>query len=151
MSGNSLEAERQAILDRMQARRERYRLMLTSGIDLNDESVVVEPHPAAYPARHSFAPEEVQPADVPVYRQRFQAAPLSARHGTAVRMLMEHPFLIALGVAAVVAIGPRRIFRGVTKGGTVLSAVAVRNQSNVDMIGRLVTMLGAYMQGRTQQ
>lgn len=151
MSGNSLEAERQAILDRMQARRERYRLMLMSGADLDDEAVVVEPHTATYPPRHSFAPDEAQPVSVPAYRQRFQAAPVSARHGTVVRVLMEHPFLVALGVAAVVAIGPRRIFRGVTRGGTVLSTMAVRNQSNVDMIGRIVTMLGAYMQGRTQR
>lgn len=144
MSAQSLEAERQAILDRMQARRERYRRMLTDGTDINDEAVVVEPHAATrYPAGPSVA--HSPPGTV------YRAAPLSARHNPVVQTLMEHPFLVALGVAALVAIGPKRILRGVTTGGTALSALAVRDQSNVDLAGRLLTMVGAYVQGRTDK
>ncbi|HJV75204.1 MAG TPA: hypothetical protein VJ654_13345 [Noviherbaspirillum sp.] len=151
MSGPSLEEERQAILDRMQMRRERYRRMLTVGGNL-DDAEFVEPHAAthlaatptshdtSYRAMHSSA---YTPA---AYRP---AVPMSAGHGPVIRVLMEHPFLCALGVAAVVAIGPRRILRTLTSGGTALSTFA-GNQSNVDLAGRLLTMAGAYVQGRTK-
>lgn len=147
MSAHSLEAERQAILDRMQARRERYRRMLTDGTDLDEDTVIVEPRAVApYPAGQAVAHVPHAAAHGTVYR----TAPLSARHNPLVQTLMEHPVLVALGVAALVAIGPKRILRGVTAGGTALSAIAVRDhdQSNVDLAGRLLTMVGAYVQGR---
>ena len=151
MSGPSLEEERQAILDRMQMRRERYRRMLTVGGDL-DDAEFIEPHAAAtthlaaaphdtsYRAMHSsaHAPMTYRPAES-----------MSAGHGPVIRVLMEHPFLCALGVAALVAIGPRRILRTLTSSGTALSTFA-GNQSNVDLAGRLLTMAGAYVQGRTK-
>lgn len=144
MSGHSLEAERQAILDRMQARRERYRRMLIDGTDL-DEAIVVEPHAlTAYPPEHSAAH-----AGAPVPRPAYRTVPAAGRHGPVVQALMQHPFLVALGVAALVAVGPRRIARAVTTGGTALSTL-VGNQSSVDLAGRLLTMAGAYVQGRTK-
>jgi len=144
MSAHSLEAERQAILDRMQARRERYRRMLTDGTGLDEDAVVVEPRAAP---GHAARPAIVQAHAGPtVYR----AAPLSARHNPVVQALMEHPLLVALGVAALVALGPRRILRTVTTGTTAISTLAVRNQSNVDLAGRLLTMVGAYVQGRSK-
>lgn len=147
MSGHSLEAERQAILDRMQSRRERYRRMLTDGADLDEEVVVVEPHaPSSYPARHAIAHGAPHTT---THTRHYNAAPISARHGPVVQALMDHPFLFALGVAALVAIGPRRIMRTVTTSGTALSTL-VGNQSNVDLAGRLLTMAGAYVQGRTK-
>lgn len=156
MSGQSLEAERQAILDRMQVRRERYRRMLTDGTSL-DEAEVVEARPIQYQTGHattSFAPGAAphgmhyasSHGQRSVYRSDM---PGSARHGPVIRTLMEHPFLCALGVAAVVAIGPKRILRTLTSGGTALSTFA-GNQSNVDLAGRLLTMAGAYVQGRTK-
>jgi hypothetical protein len=153
MSGQSLEMERQAILDRMQIRRERYRRMLTDGADL-DDAVIVDPHPAGpYPAAHSLAHGPLPGASsTGVYHRtgHGSARSLTPRNPV-MRALYEHPYLVALGVAAVVAIGPKRILRTVTTSGTALSTVmASNNQSNVDLAGRLLTMIGAYVQGRTK-
>lgn len=154
MSGHSLEMERQAILDRMQMRRERYRRMLTDGADL-DDAVVVEPH--AYPGTHALAHD---PAHGPVagsgtglrsQRAGYGSTRSLAPRNPVLRVLAEHPFLCALGVAAVVAIGPRRIVRTAVNSGTALGTVMARNQSNLDMAGRLLTMVGAYVQGRTKE
>jgi hypothetical protein len=146
MSVHSLEAERQAILDRMQARRERYRRMLVEGADL-DDAVVVEPH--AVTGHHRAARQAIThaPSGPTVYR----TAPLSARHNPVVQTLMEHPFLVAIGVATLVAIGPKRIVRGITSSGVTLGTIgtlAANTQSNADLAGRLLTMVGAYVQGR---
>lgn len=166
MSGQSLEMERQAILDRMAMRRERYRLMLTDGVDL-DDAVVVEPHKATaspYPATQALGPGPRGPHGPhgPLYgapgsrtyhRTGYGGARETslAPRNPVMQVLAEHPFLVALGVAAVVAIGPRRIMRTVATGGTALSAVMASNQTNVDLAGRLLTMVGAYVQGRTKE
>ena len=159
MSGQSLEAERQAILDRMQVRRERYRRMLTDGTSL-DGAELVEVHPSHHyqsghattslaPSSHD-APHGLHYAGLHGQRVAYRSdTPGSARHGAVIRTLMDHPFLCALGVAAIVAIGPRRIIRTLTRGGTALSTFA-GNPSNVDLAGRLLTMVGAYVQGRTK-
>lgn len=145
MSAHSLEAERQAILDRMQARRERYRRMLADGTDLDDDAVVVEPHAAGgYAPRRALAHAPSGTA--------YRTVPLNVRHNPVVQTLMEHPLLVAFGVAALVAIGPKRILRGVTASGTALGALAaVPNQPNADVARRLLTMVGAYMQSRMNQ
>lgn len=155
MSGHSLEMERQAILDRMQMRRERYRRMLTDGADL-DDAVLVEPHAASpYAGMHSLAADPLSgSASTRVYqrpqRTGYAGTRSLAPRNPVLRVLAEHPFLIALGVAAVVAIGPKRILRTVTTSGTAIGTV-MGNQSNVDLAGRLLTMIGAYVQGRTKE
>lgn len=154
MSGHSLEMERQAILDRMQMRRERYRRMLTDGADL-DDAVVVEPHAVgAYPATgtHALTHGPITGGGVGMRpRAGYGTSRSRAPRNPVLRVLSEHPFLCALGVAAVVAIGPRRIMRTVVSSGTAVSTVMARNQSSLDMAGRLLTMVGAYVQGRTKE
>lgn len=151
-SGHSLEAERDSILGRMQARREGYRRMLHDGLDISSISDV-EPsgthssHPAhgvhaagaAYPERSTGAV-----APYGAGRDRFPRS-------TLMRVVTEHPLLCALGVAAVVVIGPKRIARTVMTGGTTVTALAAGNRSNIDLIGRILTMAGAYVQGRTRR
>jgi len=152
MSGSSLEMERQAILDRMQMRRERYRRMLTDGADL-DDAVLVEPQTASpYSATHALAHGPLPGgANTRAYpRTGYAGARSLTPRNPVLRVLSEHPFLVALGVAAVVAIGPKRILRTVTTSGTALSTVMASDPSNVDLAGRLLTMIGAYVQGRTK-
>ncbi len=137
MSVKSLEEERQAILDRMKARREDYRRMLTGGDSL--ANLPLAPHiDTAGIHAHGYMPGQ--------HHAVSDIFPRSA----ITRTVMEHPFLVALGVAAVVAIGPRRILRGAISGSTAVAALTGRNQSNVDLLGRLLTMAGAYVQGRNK-
>jgi hypothetical protein len=143
MSRPSLEAERQNILHRMQMRREGYRRMLVNGGDLSSisdveplsENAVGNPHTGWPTARRAVA----------TYR------PASAHNsrGPLMRVLTEHPLLCALGVAAVVAIGPKRIARTVMSGGAAAGTMMTNNPSNIDLLGRILTMAGAYVQGRT--
>jgi len=153
MSAHSLEMERQAILDRMQMRREHYRRMLTDGEGL-DDAVLIETQPHAanpYPSMPALAPGPLaHDASARVAnRSGYGAMRSLAPRNPVMRVLAEHPFLIAVGVAAVVAIGPKRLLRTVTTTGTALGTV-MGNQSNVDLAGRLLTMVGAYVQGRTK-
>jgi hypothetical protein len=67
------------------------------------------------------------------------------------RVISDHPLLCALGVAAVVVIGPRRIAHTVTSSGALMGALSERNQLNIDMIGRLLSMVGAYTQARRHE
>jgi len=150
MSGQSLEEERQNILHRMQVRREGYRRMLTNGGDIRSIADVEPLLPGAAKARlgHEGGPQTSWPTErhaVATYR------PVPARHprSALMRVLMEHPLLCAAGVAAVVAIGPKRIVRTVMTGGTAASTLVASNQSNIDLLGRILTMAGAYVQGRT--
>lgn len=68
------------------------------------------------------------------------------RHNPALLWMKDHPFLCAAAVAAVVAIGPRRVARSVVSGGTALTALTLRNRANVDVLGRLLTTVVSYMQ-----
>lgn len=149
-SGHSLEAERDSILGRMQARREGYRRMLHDGLDISSISDV---EPAGTDATHPVS----VPATGSAYTARSHAvAPYGAARpeqfprSTLMRVVTEHPLLCALGVAAIVAIGPKRIARTVMTGGTTVTALAAGNKSNVDLLGRILTMAGAYVQGRTR-
>jgi hypothetical protein len=132
MSLSSLEAERQSILDRMKMRRDTYRRMLTDGTDLNAEAVT-----------------RIASDGSPMTVYRHNPAPTHFPRSTLMRTIMDHPFLCAVGVAAVVAIGPRRIIRTVTSSTAAVGALTAGNQSNIDMIGKLLTMAGAYAQGRS--
>lgn len=134
MSLSSLEAERQSILDRMKMRRDTYRRMLTDGTDLDMEPVT-----------------RLTGTGLPVTVYRHDQTPTRFPRSTFMRTIMDHPFLCAVGVAAVVAIGPRRIIRTVTSGTAAVGTLAAGNQSNIDMIGKLLTMAGAYAQSRSNR
>ncbi|HYD94912.1 MAG TPA: hypothetical protein VEC01_06270 [Noviherbaspirillum sp.] len=116
-------------------RRETYRRALSDGTDLHR----LPPDPAG--TRSLAHAQQRHPTHRPV--------PTRFPRSTLMRVLIEHPVLCALGVAAVVAIGPRRIMRTVATGATAAGALTARNQSNVDLLGKVLTMAGAYVQGRT--
>ena len=137
MSGPSLEEERKAILERMQMRRESYRRALNGGADL--DQIPADPMATrALPAAHA---QHVYPTHRPV--------PTRFPRSTVMRVLMDHPVLCALAVAALVAIGPRRIVQTVATGATAIGTLTANNQTNVDLLGKVLTMAGAYVQGRT--
>jgi hypothetical protein len=135
MSLHSLESERNAILNRMQMSRTGFRHMLADDED--------EMHAAAADL-HATSPLTSQhhPAHIDS-RHRF---PRSAT----MRLLTRHPFACALTVAAVVVIGPRRIMRTVVNKGSVLTALTLRNQANVDMIGRVLALVGQQVAQRSR-
>lgn len=135
MSGPSLEEERKAILERMQMRRESYRRALAGGDDL---------------AR--LAPPQGSARLQPVHAQQLyptqRPVPTRFPRSTVMRVLVDHPLLCALGVAAVVAIGPRRIARTVAGGAGTVGNLATGSQRNIDMLAKVMALAGAYMQGR---
>lgn len=139
----SLEQERQAILDRMQMRREAYRRMLHDGTDFSSMPARVDG--AAQPSAARRLDREGATADTAVYT--YKRVPDSFPRTRLMRNVSEHPMLWALGVAAVLAIGPRRIARSVATSGAALGAVAT-SRSRMDMIGRVLTLAGAVAQGK---
>ncbi|WP_420477330.1 hypothetical protein [Noviherbaspirillum sp. ST9] len=140
MSGPSLEEERKAILERMQMRRESYRRALNGGPDLDQ----IPADPVAARALPSTAHvQHVYPTHRPV--------PTRFPRSTLMRVLMDHPVLCAAGVAALVAIGPRRIIKTIATGATAVGTLTANNQTNVDLLGKVLTMAGAYVQGRTNE
>lgn len=119
MSNHSLEDERQAILDRMEASRNRYQRMLRN----QPEVIANVHHPVGRHAAYAV-PED-----------RF---PRSA----ALRWVAHHPLLCVAAIAAVVAIGPRRIVRTALKGGSAAtSSLTLLNSPNIDTLGRLLTII----------
>jgi hypothetical protein len=120
-SGNhhSLEEERQAILTRMHATRENYRRLLS-----DEESDV--------PGRQHTH----------VVNTAYKWVPSS---GT-IRLLAQHPILCAVAVTAVVAIGPRRLVRTVTDGGSKITNLTLRNQANIALLTRVITMVADAVQ-----
>lgn len=141
MSIQSLEAERQAILERMKLRRENYRRMLSGDEELQHLPPEHEIH-VEHSFAHSLTPARHTPPGVG------RPVPTSFPRSQTMRMLLNHPFYFALGVAAVVVIGPRRIARTLATSGTALTTLTARNPSNIDALGRLLAMAGAYVQGR---
>jgi len=129
MSLHSLESERNSILDRMQMSRTGFRHMLS-----DDEDEV----------RHAAADLRQAPASAsplhPAYAQA-QVRRGFPRSAT-MKLLTRHPFACALAVAAVVVIGPRRLVRTAVKSGGTVSALTLRNQANVEMISRLIALVG---------
>lgn len=120
-------------------RRESYRRALSDGVDLERL-----PADQASASRSLVHVQQVYPTQRPV-PTRFPRSAL-------MRVLIEHPVLCAVGVAALVAIGPRRIVKTVASGATAvgtLTATTATSQSNVDLLGRVLTMAGAYMRSRT--
>jgi hypothetical protein len=119
MSVHSLEEERQAILDRMQASRERYRRMLSS----QPEVIANAAHPGGRHAVYALPPDDHFP------------------RSAAMRWVAQHPMLCAAAIAAVIVIGPGRIARTAMKGGSAASSLTLRNSPNIDTLGRLLTIV----------
>jgi hypothetical protein len=132
---HSLEAERESILARMQENRERYRRMLMENSDVQTHGGYL----------HSDHPAGNFQSSYGHYGHSF-ADYTDFRHNPAVQWVKEHPLLCVAAVAAVIAIGPRRIARSVVSGGSALTALTLRNQANVDMAGRLISSVVNYMQ-----
>lgn len=137
MSLHSLESERNSILDRMQMSRTGFRHMLS-----DDEDEV----------RHAAADLHHEPASAsphhPAYVQT-RARPPFPRSAT-MKLLTRHPFACALAVAAVVVIGPRRLVRTAAKSSGMVTALTLRNQANVEMISRLIALVGQQLAQRNR-
>lgn len=138
----SLEQERQAILDRMQMRREAYRRVLHDGGDLNALPARVRPNGTARTPLYEGAT-----ADTTTYRYTHVSDTFPRTR--LMKTVSEHPMLLALGVAAVFAIGPRRLARSVATGGAALGAVA-GSRSNMDLLSRMLTLASAIAQRRVR-
>jgi hypothetical protein len=137
MSLHSLESERNSILDRMQMSRTGFRHMLS---DDEDEM------------RHAVADLHHEPASAsphhPAYVQA--RAPRPFPRSATMKLLTRHPFACALAVAAVVVIGPRRLVRTAAKSSGMVSALTLRNQANVEMISRLIALVGQQLAQRNR-
>jgi hypothetical protein len=141
----SLEAERQTILARMQANREQYRRMLMDNSDSGKHSEFQGGHHAAAPTNLA---SNMQPAYSQPYAHSFGDYS-DLRHNPALLWVKEHPWICVAAVAALVAIGPKRIARtarSVAESGTALTALTLRNQQNVEMLGRLISTVVNYVQ-----
>ncbi|NEX60348.1 hypothetical protein [Noviherbaspirillum galbum] len=121
---DSLEEERQKILDRMQASREQYRRML-----LNQPEVVVNrQHPVGHHAAYALPPKAMMPRN------------------SALRWMAQHPVVCAAAVAALIAVGPKRIARAAAQGSNAATNLTLRNPSNIDAITRLITLVADIVQ-----
>lgn len=153
MSTHDLEAERRALLARMQANREQFRRMLMDQPEVKTYTPAVQGGQAAHEVTHEV-PHGAR-YENPQYSGHYDTAYNYAATGTqspgmmALQWMKQHPFLCAAAVAAVVAIGPRRIARTAMASGTAVGAVTMRNQANINMITRLVSQLAnTYMQNQ---
>jgi hypothetical protein len=143
---SSLEAERQTILARMQANREQYRRMLMDNTDSSRHTEYQGGHHAATPT--NLANADTEPAYSQSYMHSFSDYSALKRN-PALLWMKEHPWICVGAVAALVAIGPRRITRAarsVAASGTALTALTLRNQQNVQMLGRLISTVVNYVQ-----
>lgn len=148
---HGLEAERQAILDRMQMSREAYRRFLR---DEPEPQLALDPAhgglPATSHAAHAmphYDPDYLAAGGQPV--ARFSGARNAFPRSAAMRWATEHPFLCAAAVAAMVMVGPGRIARTALKGGTAATALTLRNPQNMDMLSRVLTLVANYAQRTT--
>ncbi len=154
---HSLEHERQSILSRMQTSREQYRRMLMDDSDLHTHNQSLHGSHlngsgspgAAYTGgtagMHSAAGHE---GAAPQYSNHYQSQSATPAD-MALAWAKQHPLLCAAAVAAVVAIGPRRLMRTVGSAlasGGALTALTLRNPSNIDAITRLKSTVRGYLQ-----
>lgn len=139
----SLEQERQAILDRMQMRRESYRRMLVEGEDFRKVSMSHDGMQGDHISGYARSSAGSTPHSTAVYSYT-RAMPRTKL----MQVVSEHPVLCALGVATVLAIGPRRLVRSVASSGAALSAVTM-DQSRMDMLGRVLSLVGSITQRRS--
>lgn len=176
----SLEDQRQAILARMQASREEYRRLLGGGTAHSAYAPLAHETSAAHapllnaevqdvhrdgPAVYAYGDDlhsDGMGGTVSTYRETHHAYPASraqdmrdmahAALGSAAMVVKRHPLAVAAAVAALVAIGPRRALRGAVKGGTVVTALTLRNPKNIGMLTRLISTVADIVQrGRTRQ
>lgn len=145
MSSHSLEEERQAILDRMQRSRESYRRMLSGQGAISGSRHALHHDESSHSSAISHQP--LAPANRHSYASTYRWAP----RGGAMRILTDHPVMCALAVAAVVAIGPRRIVRTVANSGKTVTNLTLRNQANIAMLTRLLTTVADTMQRRNMR
>jgi hypothetical protein len=159
MNLEALEAERQAILSRMETSREHYRRMLMGESNDTTQSRASNGHAAADAAPNTsyyghnsdgmYGHGQSDAAGLDMNRLQDGAA-IAA--DAAFAWVKQHPVLTAAAVAAIVAIGPRRIMKSLAAGGTALGAagaVALRNPQNIDLITRLFSTAAAGLQQRT--
>ena len=155
----SLEHERDAILERMQVSRERYRRLLSG-----EEEVSLAGEGGAQSLRtpssrgqrsHAFAqfdPDDAHQETLAVashpghYHDPRELTHLSAaRSGfprcAAVRWAMDHPLLCAAAVAVIVVIGPRKMVRAAMSNTARSATSTLRNPANIDLLTRLLTMV----------
>jgi hypothetical protein len=149
ISTQSLEAQRQSLLSRMEANREQYRRML---MDNPDGPVYDTPgrrlrasgdgRGGQYGSSEQYGGSQY--ADDRYTRAAYEHGPSPAIQ--ALRWVQEHPLLCAAAVAAVVAIGPRRIVKTAVTSGTALTALMLRNQQNINSIVRVISQVAGYVQ-----
>ncbi|TFV92753.1 hypothetical protein E4K72_19480 [Oxalobacteraceae bacterium OM1] len=147
---HGLEAEREAILKRMQMSREAYRRFLSdeSGLHLEQQAAARQ-HVPQQVITHMENHPSARGHDAAVHITRFSGTRDSFPRSMAVRWVMQHPFLTAAAVAAVVAIGPGRIARAAMKGGTAATTLTLRNPANMDVLNRVLTLVTEYAQRAT--
>jgi hypothetical protein len=151
ISTQSLEAQRQSLLSRMEANREQYRRML---MDNPDGPVYGSPNRRLHASGDSHPVEGQYSSDQyggSHYSRGDRYAHSAYEHGPspaiqALRWVQEHPLLCAAAVAAVVAIGPSRIVKTAVSGGTALTALTLRNQQNINSIVRVISQVAGYLQ-----
>jgi hypothetical protein len=142
---HGLEAERQAILERMQMSRDAYRRFLSDDPELQLNG----PHGSDHTSHHAISHMDTPHGSAGHHGDRHQLTRFSGTRNAfprsaAMRWATEHPFLCAAAVAAVVMIGPGRILRTAMKSGTAATALTLRNPSNVDLVSRVLTLVANY-------
>ena len=155
----SLEAERNAILERMQASRERYRRVLSGeeAFSLAEEAGAksLRPQSSRGQRSHAFAHVASEDAhqeplavashlahtDDPRQLTHLSAARRDFPRSAAVPWAMDHPLLCAAAVAVIVVIGPRKMVRAARSNTKRSAASTLRNPANIDLLTRLLTMV----------
>jgi len=126
MSIQSLESEREAILQRMHMSRNGYRHMLMEDSGADHDK----------PATH-FAEEAYLGPDAVMERQRPRGR---FPRSMTMRLITRHPVACALAAATLAVLGPRRIMRIATRGSTKATRLALRNRDNIQLLGRVATV-----------
>jgi len=181
MSNNSLEAQREAILSRLHSSREEYRRLLNgegpsvayerhvqttqaykAQASAHAEAAHVHAQAAAadMQAARSAAPGHASPAapaHVPRQPHVNRALTVSSqpvgnwRSNPVLALFEQHPLVCAAVVAAVVAVGPRRIsqaFRSTNATLSELSTTLSSNQHHIETITRVLNTVATMLQQR---
>jgi len=134
MSIQSLESERQSILQRMQMSRDGYRHMLT------EDTGEVRNKPA-----FRFSSPVQYGSDVAAN----PAADKFPRSMT-MRVLTRHPVACSVAVALLLFVGPRRMARASRRSASKVTEVTARNRDNLAMVGRGVKLAAQFLPIATQ-
>lgn len=149
----SLEDERKAILSRMQASRDGYRRMLMTGSEDHTPSQHISGnyvHDRSTATHASHFSGGVSGGGMGSGYNPYQ---VNAAAQAALNWAKQHPLICAAAVAAIVAIGPKRIAKtvgaGMATGGTALGALTastLNNPSNIENLTRLISTVMTYLQ-----